>query len=248
MIKYILILRTTYSIITNGKVMRDLINETIAIASIAELYINPNIPTAYYTEGTAVAGAINTAILVHNGAPSPANNDVIQDKVALGVIWMDGLADLVEVIANADANRSTAEEASTNIKLANMVPQKLTQTAKGTPVTPVIEAENVGTGKVAVKNVTPHGDDVPDETFFMAIEMPAVTVPVTPDPIPSITLGQFKVILAAAAEINTINCTGKGRTITFNNLKPGVGYMIIAYTKNGNKFISELSNIVYVLG
>jgi hypothetical protein len=248
MIKYILILRTAYNLITNGKVMRDLINETISICIVAELYINPNIPTAYYTEGTAVAAAINTAILVHNGAPTPGNNEIIQNKVALGVIWMDGLADQVEVIANADANRTTAEEASTNIKLANMVPQKLTQTIKGTPVTPVITAENVGTGKVAAKNVTPHGDDVPDETFFMAIEMPAVTEPVTPDPIASITLGQFKVILAAAAEINTINATGKGKTLTFIDLKPGVGYMIIAYTKNGNKFISELSNIVYVQG
>src|ERR1035441_3366968 len=248
MIKFIKAIRTKYRTIKNGKVMRDLINETIRIASIAPLYIDPNITTVFYDEGTADAGAINTAILVWQGNRTTANNNVIKDKVALGVIWMDSFADKVEVIANADVNRTTEEEASTNIQLANLTPEKLTQTKKDTPVTPVISAKNVGTGQVEAKNITPHGEEVPDETFFVAIEMPAVTVPVTPDPVPSITLNQFKVALAAAAEINTINGTGKGGIVTFKNLKPGIGYMIVAYTKNGNKFISELSNLVFVKG
>ena len=135
-LKKVKVKRTVYTNQKNSSNVKQYIIDCVGMGSVADLYSNPDIPTAYYNLGTGAATAIQTAINDWKQAPTKGNLDIIDDKVVLGKAWLDGYADRVEPIANLDANRTTRQEAATNIALSFLTPQKLVSTAKGVPETP----------------------------------------------------------------------------------------------------------------
>jgi len=239
-LKKVKVKRTVFTRQKNAANVKQYIIDCVGMGSVSDLYSNPDIPTAYYTSGTNAATAIQTAINDHALAPTNGNLNTINDKVVLGKTWLDGYADRVEAIANLDANRTTRQEAATNIALSFLTPQKLSSTAKGVPEIPKVEAENVGTGMIDVRIV--NGVDYkPSQTTLIMVEESA-------DAVITLDNGQLKVEMRGAGQLIVKAASNKGKLTRFKSLKPGEKYVVYAYAQNGKNQVSDLSTAEFVIG
>ncbi len=248
-LKKVLVRRTDYAEIKNHEELWDFITECVAKGLVAALFMNPNILTAYYTSGTTAANALLAAINVYKAAPTTANLEIVEAKMALVVIWLDGYSDQVETISNAPANRTTRDEAAANILISGLQYQALTLTKKGTPVTPTFTAKNTGGGGNAEIEVTNGKTVKPNLTHFILVEIPVGTDPVTHEPIlPAVVSlranGQISVSCTVPVRVETIAMTGKGKITKISHLATGISYDVYGITKNGKTLISALSAAV----
>ena len=173
---------------------------------------------------------------------SPTNGNKLnyETKGVDGINWLEGYANQVEVIANANENRNTREQAEANIALSFLTPQKLTPSTKGVPVTPVFSVVNEGTGIVKTK-ITNGADYNPSQVTFIAIEASAGGV---------LTLSgaDLKVVFSNIGSITLKTITGRSKTSRITSLTPGVDYLVYAFAQNGKKLVSALSAPVVVKG
>src|ERR1035438_6624758 len=113
----VLVYRTDYKTETNPGTLKELIYASKAMGSVADLYKNTAILTAFYTSMKDAADNIGAAQDVYHLAPTKGNLGLIKLRMEDGVRIMDSYADQVEVIANDPANRDNREEAFVNIQL-----------------------------------------------------------------------------------------------------------------------------------
>jgi hypothetical protein len=239
------VITTDYSEIKNGTEMKNYVNNRISRGRASVIYAVPLILDAYYIAGTAAANAIQAAIDVWEGAPSHANLNIIHDKVALACKWLDGLVELVIPIANAEANATTREEASTNIDIIGFTPEKLIQTSKGIPDTATFTATKQGDDsiEIAITNGPTFNSSV---IIVIAVAEPAVTVPPTPSPVVSLVNGQVGISSTVPVKSFTKTITGKGKSAKLLAMGGSAKWKLYIYSMNGNKLISLLSAPVTV--
>ena len=87
-LKDVKVLLSAFTEIEAAKDMRQYVIDCVATGSVATLYANPNILTAFYDEGTQKAVDIQTAIDTHALIPTKSNEKAIKDKMALAVLWL----------------------------------------------------------------------------------------------------------------------------------------------------------------
>ncbi len=236
---------TVFTVIEKPLTVKQYITDSVATGSAAVLFKNPFIATAFYTLGTAAAADIQTAVDDYTLAPTTGNEGTILDAIVAGKSWLKLYAGKVETISNTDANRSTREEAATNITNSFLTPQKLANASKGTPETPVLTGSNVGAGKMKVKII--NGETfLPNRTNFLAVQLPESTTRDTPDPVVTLVNGQLKVVSVGACECITLCASGKGRVATLTASNTGSRYAVYAYAQNSKKFLSDLSEVIIV--
>ncbi len=251
LLKLVLVKISIFMIITKASIMRQYLLDCVSAGSASTLYANPAITTAFYTSMTNAAAAIQTAVTVCAANNTKANRDAIKDAIAAGKVVAASYASQVQVIANLPINAATREAAKTNIEQSHLTAQKLNQTTIGIPETPVLTGENNGIGKIKVKVTNPGVSYDPKTIIFVAVSLPIVpvTVPPTPppaDPVVTLIAGQVMVKTSVACEVITITQDGKGREVDLVGLTAGTRFSISAYTKNGNKLVSVLSNAIIV--
>jgi hypothetical protein len=234
------VITTDYSLIKEGSVMKQYVNNRVAAGRASVIYAVPHILDAYYTDGTDAARAIQDAIDAWVLAPTHGNLNTIHDKVALACKWLDGLVELVIPIANAEANATTREEASTNIDIIGLTPEKLTQSSKGTPETTTFTADYVGGGIIEL-DITNGPTYDPTVKIVIAVAMPPVTVPPTPDPVVALVNGQVGISSTVPVQSFTKTITGKGKSAKLYTMGGSPKWKLYIYTMNGNKLISLLS-------
>ncbi|MEI6817447.1 MAG: hypothetical protein WCL14_12615 [Bacteroidota bacterium] len=244
-IKKVLTRRTEYTKITIPGDLLLYIIACIAAGIESTLFQNPKILTAYYTAGTAAKTALSDAIDNYTLFPIKANMDIVLDKMALVIIWLDGYSDQVETISNLPANRTTREEAATNITISHLSPQKLVSSSKGDPDTPVFTAKNNGDGVIGME-VTNGTAYKPSNIVFVAVEIPFNADKFVPPAVVSIVDGQVIVQCSVGVITSLLTLSGKGKKPQFKTLKTGVSFAIYAYAMNGNDQISGLSAPVTV--
>ena len=236
----VLVYRTGYKTETNPGTLKEYIYDCKGMGSVADLYKNTAILTAFYTSMQDAGDEIDAAVRVHHLAPTPGNLGLIKLRMEDGVRILDSYADQVETIANDPANRDNREEAFVNIQLSFLTPYKLDASPKGIPDKPVLVGKHVTLGEVLIE-VTNHGDTPPSQTTFFLLELPPVTDPVTPDPEVTIDNGIAHVKFYAAGEMFTQTVIGRGKNTTFTGLKFAGKYKGFAVSQNGKKQVSEIS-------
>src|ERR1035437_4468546 len=169
-LKMVKVKRTAYSKITDPVKLNKYLNDAMSYGNAAVLFKDPAILAAFYALGIVAYGALATAMTVYANAPTKGNLDVVQAKMALVVIWLNGYADKVEIISNADANRTTREEAFANIQLSFLTPQKLANATKGKPASPTFTCKKSGSDLLC--EVTNGVEYNPTSTTFFAVELP----------------------------------------------------------------------------
>ncbi len=244
-LKDVKVLQGAFAKMDDPKVLMKYVTDAVAKGSNAGLYKNPFIITAVYDKGTQAAADIQTAMDDYATTPSPENEKTIGDKMVLAKGWLKEYSKLVEPIANDNANRSTREEAATNILAANLSYQKLTSASAGDPITPAFTAKSVGDGKIKI-DVINGAEYHPRTTLFLAVQLPDKTTDVTPDPIVTLVKGQLKVSSNGITETITQSMSGKGRTNIIATSNSGSRYAVYLYSQNGKKEVSELSMPVTV--
>lgn len=203
----------------------------------------PHISLIDYAEGTFAIEALDEAIDTHEDAPIPNNLLIVKAKMALLVLWLLDYANQVVIIANADTNCTTRLEAATNIGLSGLNYQKLVKTTTGNPIQVALTGGNVGTGRATVE-VVEDADFGPKSTTFIAVSIPPVTNPITPDAIVTLDSdGQLRFIADYIFQVFIITVEGKGRVAKFTKLTPAQGYNSYAFSKNGNKLFGKLSKM-----
>ncbi len=238
--------RTDFTNIKHAAALIQYIINCINAGSGFSLYEDPNIPTEFYEEGTARFEAIQTAVNTYAKVRKKANKRAISTAMARGMNWLAVYADMVEAIANADANRKTREEAAANISQSFLTPEKLNQRRKGAPETPVIVGKNIGTGKVVIR-IANGKTYRPTKTIIVAIEGPE-TLDDGTEPVVNIVNGLLEITVAGAAHIVFSSADGKGKKTDFKGLKAGIAYHFFAYGMNGKKQVSELSGRLILRG
>ncbi len=239
-LKQVKVKRTVYGDNRNPSEVKQYIGNCVDTGSIATLFKNPGIITAFYTEGSNAEAAIQAAIDAHGITPTTANKNTINDKVTLGKLWLDNYSSQVEVISNDDANRTTRVEAATNISHSYLTPQKLNATKKGIPQVPIVTISNVGAGKADARII--NGVDYqPSQTTYILVEVAAGAAI-------SISGGQLIIELAHAGQVIVTTAARKGKFTHFTGLKLGITYELYAYAQNGKSQVSALSIPVPVSG
>ncbi len=226
--------------ITRPAKVKAYIDGAVATGSAATLFKNPHIATIIFTNGTAAGVAIQSAIDLHTLTPTEGNHKAIFDRAYDGEIWLNDYSDLVETIANEPANRTTQDEAATNILLSYLKHQKLDYAPKGTPETPELKVKNVGTGKVDVEIIN-WVSYKPSKTTIIMVE-------VSTGAVISLVVDELMIELTVKGQIVIKTSIGKGRFSHFKGLKPGVKYAVYAFSQNGKTQISELSEPIFVKG
>ncbi len=239
-LKEVKVKRTVFTKSTNPDEVRSYVTNCADTGSAATLFKNPHILTAFYTDGTAAAAAIQAALDAHALAPTTGNKNIIATKVVLGKIWLDSYANQVQVISNDDANRTSRLEAAANITLSFLTPQKLTATKKGIPEVPIVTIANVGTGNADARII--NGVDYqPSQTTYILVEIAAgATI--------SISQGQLRIKLTNKGEFIVMTAAQKGKFTHFTGLTAGTDYHLYAYSQNGKSQVSALSVAVPVTG
>src|SRR5665213_2235494 len=242
-LKLVPILITVFTNETNAKTLRDYIKNCIDKGSAADLFKDPKITTAFYALGTTAYTALRDAITAHDENNSTDNENIVKDKMALAVLWLRGYATQVQAISNLPLNCTTREEAATNIGLSNLTAQKLTSSSKGDPETAVITATYLGGGIIEIiitDGVTFEAGSI----NVVAVGVPPITDPATPNPVISLLNGQITVTSKVGVQMTTKSLLGKGKKIKISGMNTCPSYLVGLYSQNGNKQISELSNIV----
>lgn len=239
-LKFIKVKTTVFSRIEDPAQLRQYVIDSIEKGSISALYMDPNILAAFYSDGVDRAKDIQLAIDAHALSPVASNETAIKNKMALAVLWLKDYSKQVEDIANLPANRTTVEEAATNIQISFLTNQKLESESSSKPDVPLFTVSSKGNGGIGA--MITNGDAYkPKRACFTAIQMPDATVPATPDPIVTLINGQLKIITAGNAEVITKTISGKGRTTTLNASNTGKSYIVYVYTQNTDKLVSDLS-------
>ena len=241
LLRIVLVKISIFMVIKKALDLKQYLNDCVAAGSVATLYVNPNITTLFYTSLTNAATAIQTAINVWTLAPTKANRTAIKDAMDAGKVLLKSYASQVQVIANLPINATTREQVVTNIGQSHLSAQKIGKTAKIKPLQPIISAKNIGTGTVEARIVNPNPYPAPSITFFFAISRPPVTTPPTPAAVVTVVEGQLKIVAGYNYEFMMLSIDSKGRIVTFKNLTPAGDYDIYCFSKNGDKFISDLS-------
>ena len=244
-IRDVLVKRTEYSLIIDPAELRQYVVDVVGLASPSALYMNPNIATAVYTALTNAANAITSATDAYGISKTDANRDAIPTKMSLAVDRLNEFCDLVEPIANDPANRTTREEAKVNIEKANLKAQKLDASPKPDPEKAVATFTNVGTGKV-VPEITNGAEYAPTKTNYILVEGSSGTD--ASDPIITLDGDMVKVTMFKPGDIHFISAAGRGTDSLFPDLKPGVGYVGVAFGQNTKNSVGELSDPVNVKG
>jgi hypothetical protein len=239
-IKKVKVKRMVYTFNTSYSFVQQYITNCVSLGKNSILYQPPNIPLAFYTKGTNASGAMQAATTKCAAVPTNANKGIKKVKKTAGIAWLNEYSDLVEVIANDDANRSTRHEAATNIAEAYLSSQKLANSSKGNPETPKISAVNKGNGRVDV-GILNGADYKPTLTMFIIIEK-AAKAKLT------INNGQLSIEMETVSHIVFKVASDKGKYTHLLNLKPGVPYEIYAYAQNGKNKLSALSTAANVTG
>ena len=182
LLKWVFVKITVYNTIVKASKLRQYIIDCVATGEASVLYVVPNITAIFYLAGTNAAAAIQTSITNYNAAPTKANRNIMKDKMALGVIWLDSYAAYVAGIANLPANCTTREEAATNISTSFLTPQKITASTAGAPEIPAFTAVNIGTEKVEIE-VSNGKTNKPKVTVFVFVPLPPVADPAIENPI-----------------------------------------------------------------
>jgi|ERR1035437_4959441 hypothetical protein len=246
-LKDVLVVKTVYSEETNDGILMKYMTDCIAAGKASVLYKDPAISIAFYDLGILAAGAIQTAITAYGLAPTKGNLGIIKDKMALGVIWLDGYVAKVIPIANADTNRTTRLEAETNIKISFLTPFKLDNSVKPAPDDPIITGLNVGTSEVDI-SVINGGKYSPTKITFVAVQDAPVTEPPTPEPIILLENGLLSVQFFGPGMVIIQTVNGKGRLTKFKSLVAGGWYTFVAFAQNSKAKISKLSNFLHLRG
>ncbi|MEI6815015.1 MAG: hypothetical protein WCL14_00285 [Bacteroidota bacterium] len=246
-LRIVLAKRTAYTRITNAATLRQYVINCVSYGTASTLFAVPSILATVYAAGTSASVAIQTAITNHDNAPTKANLKIIEDKMALAVLWLDSYVALVVTIANLSTNCTTRAEAATNIATSYLTPQNIVAAKKGKPNKPIFVVKNTGTGMVETEII--NGDEYqPTSMTFVLISEPPAHEPPYDFATVSLSDGKLSIKSAYAVEIVTSTASGKGRFTEFIGLTSGLGYRVLAYAQNGKKQISLLSAVGYVKG
>ena len=247
-LKLVQVLITVFTNETNAKTLRDYIKGCIDKGSVADLFKDPKILTAFYASGTLAYEALRDAIIAHTNSPSVDNENIMKDKMALAVLWLRSYASQVQVISNASTNCTTREEAATNIGLSYLTAQKLDSTSKGKPETAAIMAKYLGDGVIEI-TITNGSTFEAEGLNIIAVGVPPVTEPATPNPVITLSNGQISVSCKVAVQMYAKTLVGKGgrgRNAKLSGMNIYPSYLVGLYSHNGNNNISDMSNIVLV--
>lgn len=244
LLKMVKVKRTVFTKILIASEVQTYIENCVSTGSGATLYANPTILTAFYEAGTTAAESIAGAIKTYTDAPTDANLKLIAVARTAGIEWLESYASQVEVIANLDVNRATREAAYANILVSFLSAQKLANSTKGVPETPVITGTISGANIISIV-VTNGATYIPSQTNFVIVQLPAYTTEETPDPVVTLVKGQITVSGASGATIYK-SLSGKGKSTTVNFPVTGVRYAVYAYAQNGKKLVSDLSAKIIV--
>ncbi len=234
-----------YSKITIPKDLANYIKNAYGKGSTASIYMNPHILTLFYSEGSDAYIELTDAIAAHDAQPIKAKMDIVKDKMAIVMKWLDAYTILVEAIANADGNRTTRAEAATNIELAGLTPVKITSASKGTPAKPTFTIDDDGKGMAKV-SVTNKADFNPSSVVFIFVEIPVGKDVPIPPAIVELDSGQIKISCTVAVDVFFTTLAGKARTVQVGKLKKGTSYNGYSYSKNGNTQMSLLSAAIRI--
>jgi len=243
-IKKALVKRSDYSAIVVHADLLAYIAACIATGSVATMFMNPHITTLFYGAGTTAKTALFDAMEVYKASPTTPNLETVQDKMILVIIWLDGFSDQVETISNDPANRTSREEAVTNITHSYLTPQSIVRVPKTKPLKPTFTAAPHGAGGIKVD--LSKGFAETKVTVYVAVELPVGLVTPIPPPVVTVVEGQLSVDCSVPVHVATLTLTGKGTTAIFKNLKTGISYNIYCYTLNGKLLVSDLSLPVLV--
>ena len=230
----------------HGPTLRDYIQECIAIGSVSTLFLNPAITTAFYAAGTVAYGALALAITNYSNNITTENLKIVKAKMALVVVWLRSYAAQVQVIANLPINCTTRLEASNNILASYLTPAKLISTRKGNPDAPLFNAKFVD--GIIVVNITNGKTYHPASITIIAVAVPPVTVPATPNPTVTLVQSTATVSIVSKVGVHTISksFSGKGTSGKIAGATLSASYNLVAYAQNGNKQCSLLSAPVLV--
>ncbi len=242
-LKLVLILRTIFTRENDPVILLAYLKNCLTKGSTSTLYCNPHIATAEYTAGQVAYDALNLALSNHNATPTEDTLNIVKDKMALAVLWLHGYADKVVVIANDDANRTTRDEAKTNIGLSGLDAQKLSSSAKGIPDVAAFTAK-IADGIITTE-IT-NEDFIVGNVVMIAVEAPPVTDPVTPPAVVKLVDGQVNISSKVALRTVSKTYSGKGKIMKLNGMNTKLAYFVYLYSMNGNKQISLLSDPVLV--
>lgn len=221
-IKPALVKISEYSFITDPTKFKDYMNDSIRTGKASDFYKDPNITTVYYNAGKVLADAIKTAVDKYTDAPIDANKERIEVAMASGLVWMNGYAAQVQVIANLPANRATQDEAATNILQSFLKYQALTKTMKSTPENPELSGKVVaGPGAINV-NIVNGATFNPLRTVIVSVSEPLLTNPITPPSIVNVVDGQLNIETFGPSTISVNVIPGKGRLAKFKSLVTGI--------------------------
>lgn len=224
--------------------VRKYVDDCVNVGSAASLYATPAVSTAFYGEGITVSFNITEALKVCSKSPTKGNFKKLGVKKKEGIRWLGSYASQVENIANMDVNRATREAAYANILLSNLTPQKLANSSKGKPETPVITGAITGAKLMLIK-ITNGDSYIPSQTNFIMLELPEFTTSASPDPVVELKNGQL-IIRGATGDVITKSLEGIGKSTIMQFYNTGKRYAIYAYAQNGKKLTSELSAKIIV--
>ncbi len=238
--------RSTYRDETSSKVLLALIAQVLAAGMIATLFKDPAILAAYYASGVSAKMALDEAINDLKNKTHGGSIETIEAKMALVVIWLDGYADQVEVISNDPANRTTQEEAVTNIGKSGLTAQKIGKNTKGEPIQPEITGKYTGSGVIKI--------DVANSKTAVYTSMTVIAVSILPVTDPPIAQAVVKVLgdqimVSCAVAVQVLTKTIKGHPIlaSFAGANSLTGYNVYCITQNGVKLVSPISVAVPVI-
>jgi len=238
-LKDVLVKRTIFTKEYHPVVIKQYIINCVSIGSddTNVLYKNPKITTAFYDEGSQAAIKIADAITLAGKIPLETNKSAIIDRMVDGKAWLDLYAGKVEVIANDPANRTTREQAATNIMASNLTQQKLANAPKGNPEKTKLAGKVVGLGAIDIEIL--NGVEYnPSQTTIIAIEKSA-------GGIVTLVNGVLNIVTTNRGQVVIRAASNRGSFTHFTGLN-NVPYEIWAYGSNGKKQTGLLSDKITV--
>lgn len=245
-LKLVAVLISIFTKQTDGPKLRDYLSNCLTDGMASILFANPAILAAFYTAGNTAYDALALAISNYETNDSTGNGRIMRAKMALAVIWLRSYAAQVQVIANLPANCTTRQDAADNITTSFLTPQKLTSTEKGNPATPLFNAKFVD--GVLVINITNGEAYKPTSINFIAIAVPPVTDPATPNPVVSLVqaTATISVVSSVAVHMVSRSFSGKAKSAKIAGATLAPSYLLVGYAQNGNKQCSLLSAPILV--
>ena len=228
----LLVKRMKFSRIRDAAKLRQYLIYCVEWGSKNILYEDPIIATSFYQEGIDLIADLKCAIDNYVNAPLKANLLIRRNLVLRCKIWLNSYADKVETIANDDANRTTVQEAGSNISASFLSHRKIGKTSKRKPEQPELFAKFFGYGRMDVE-ILNGAAYKPMMTHFILVESSMNAIVELRD-------GALFIEQERKGQIVVKTVNAKGRYTHINGLK-SVSYDLYAYAQNGNENISRLS-------